>query len=202
MTKYLNINDKKISVNLCLFLKFLHYYKNKTYSGLIKYSNGSFSVIKAIHGMLPGYLYRNTILPNSKLNKFYTGSIIFLKWVSRTIIFSNIYNNSSNKVMLSKAPGTFCVYINTDEDKEYTRVKIPSGEVKVLYNFVFVTLGRNSNILNKRRVLGKAGANIFAGYKSSVRGIAMNPVDHPHGGRAKTNSPEKTPWNKIAKKNK
>ena len=40
------------------------------------------------------------------------------------------------------------------------------------------------------------------GFRPNVRGVAMNPVDNPHGGRTKTNSPELTPWGKIAKKNK
>jgi large subunit ribosomal protein L2 len=60
-------------------------------------------------------------------------------------------------------------------------------------------LGRNSNIWRFKEIVGKAGRNINRGFKSSVRGVAMNPVDHPHGGRTKTNSPEKTPWGKIAK---
>lgn len=47
--------------------------------------------------------------------------------------------------------------------------------------------------------MGKAGINRNFGIRPTVRGVAMNPVDHPHGGRTKTNSPELTPWNKIAK---
>jgi large subunit ribosomal protein L2 len=56
-----------------------------------------------------------------------------------------------------------------------------------------VTLGRNSNIRHKRRFLGSAGMNTKLGFKSKVRGVAMNPVDHPHGGRTKSNNPEKSP---------
>jgi large subunit ribosomal protein L2 len=54
-------------------------------------------------------------------------------------------------------------------------------------------LGRNSNIKNKRQFLTSAGTNVKKGFKSKVRGVAMNPVDHPHGGRTKTNNPEKSP---------
>ncbi|MCB1713346.1 MAG: hypothetical protein KDH96_13040 [Candidatus Riesia sp.] len=46
---------------------------------------------------------------------------------------------------------------------------------------------------HKREFLTKAGANVDFGFKSKVRGVAMNPVDHPHGGRTKTNNPEKSP---------
>jgi len=54
-------------------------------------------------------------------------------------------------------------------------------------------LGRNSNILPKGILIGKAGINIKKGFRPTVRGVAKNPVDHPHGGRTKTNSPERTP---------
>jgi len=54
-------------------------------------------------------------------------------------------------------------------------------------------LGRNSNILPKGILVGKAGVNIIRGFRPSVRGVAKNPVDHPHGGRTKTNAPERTP---------
>jgi len=56
-----------------------------------------------------------------------------------------------------------------------------------------VTLGRASNIFNDKQFFVKAGHSRKLGFKSKVRGVAMNPVDHPHGGRTKTNSPELTP---------
>jgi len=51
-------------------------------------------------------------------------------------------------------------------------------------------LGRNSQIDHKYKIFGKAGFNKILGKKSKVRGVARNPVDHPHGGRTKTNKPE------------
>jgi large subunit ribosomal protein L2 len=77
--------------------------------------------------------------------------------------------------------------------KEYARVKIPSGIVILVYSLNYVTLGRNSNIFIKKSVYGKAGLRNILGFRSSVRGVAKNPVDHPNGGRTKTNSPERTP---------
>jgi len=116
-------------------------------------------------------------------------------------IFFNILT-TKDKIIYAKAAGTFCTLISNELEKGYSKIKIPSGLTKYIYNYTFVRLGRNSNILSKQRLIGKAGDNVRLGLKSSVRGIAMNPVDHPHGGRTKSNSPEKTPWGKIAKKNK
>ncbi len=63
-------------------------------------------------------------------------------------------------------------------------------------------LGKNSQpdyIYNR---LGKAGINLILGKKPKVRGVARNPVDHPHGGRTKTNQPEVSIWGWVAKRNK
>ena len=57
-----------------------------------------------------------------------------------------------------------------------------------------MVLGRNSQIDHKYRILGKAGVCIKSGKKSKSRGVARNPVDHPHGGRTKTNQPEVSIW--------
>ena len=51
-------------------------------------------------------------------------------------------------------------------------------------------------------MIGKAGRNRWLGVRPTVRGVAMNPVDHPHGGNTKTNSPEVSPWGWVAKRNK
>lgn len=65
--------------------------------------------------------------------------------------------------------------------------------------FNIVTVGRASNIDNLNNFFSKAGYKRKLNYRPNVRGVAMNPVDNPHGGRTKTNSPELTPWGKIAK---
>lgn len=72
-------------------------------------------------------------------------------------------------------------------------LNLPTGVKKHFSGNSKAVLGRNSNFLNKFICIGKAGINRNKGYKSSVRGVAMNPVDHPHGGRTKTNQPEMSP---------
>jgi len=82
------------------------------------------------------------------------------------------------------------------------KIELPSKKYKIISSFCMVTLGRASNMLHNKEFFSKAGFSRNLNFKSKVRGIAMNPVDHPHGGRTKSNSPELTPWGKIAKKNK
>lgn len=89
---------------------------------------------------------------------------------------------------------TFC--------KNYVLLVLPSGIKKKLSILCYAVLGRNSNQNLNKHKLGFAGVNFRLGVRPSVRGVAMNPVDHPNGGRTKTNKPEKTPWGWVAKKKK
>ena len=61
------------------------------------------------------------------------------------------------------------------------------------------TIGRVSNHLQRLTILGKAGANRNRGRRPKVRGIAMNPIDHPHGGRTNGGRPSCTPWGVYCK---
>lgn len=72
-------------------------------------------------------------------------------------------------------------------------LQLPSGKEQKASLRSVAILGRNSNLQHKREVVGKAGANRKAGIRPTVRGVAMNPVDHPHGGRTKTSQPEVSP---------
>ena len=72
-------------------------------------------------------------------------------------------------------------------------LRLPSGKECKAPLTSFAVLGRNSNLRHKRELIGKAGANRLAGIRPTVRGVAMNPVDHPHGGRTKTVQPEVSP---------
>jgi len=87
-------------------------------------------------------------------------------------------------------------------DFNLTKVCLPSKNIKIISGWSFVVLGRNSQIEYKYRILGKAGIGKKLGKKSKSRGVARNPVDHPHGGRTKTNQPEVSIWGWIAKRNK
>lgn len=161
--------------------------------GLIKYANGAYSNVALTHGILPGYCIKSTNFRNSNFISYKLGDTVMLFYLTRRHVFYNVFLFHKNKTIFAKAAGTFCTLLSNDKDKNYAKLKLPSGDYKVIFNQNFVTLGRNSNILQKSIVFGKAGDVIKNGFKSSVRGVAMNPVDHPHGGRTKTNSPEKTP---------
>lgn len=72
--------------------------------------------------------------------------------------------------------------IVTAREGEYVHVKMPSGEVRKILGRNYATIGQVGNVDWKDRVIGKAGRNIRLGKRPTVRGVAMNPSSHPHGG--------------------
>jgi large subunit ribosomal protein L2 len=72
-------------------------------------------------------------------------------------------------------------------------VQLPTNKTKTILSTCFASLGRASNIEFNNQFFSKAGYYRNKGFRPKVRGVAMNPVDHPHGGRTKTSSPELTP---------
>lgn len=87
------------------------------------------------------------------------------------------------------------------KEGDYALLKMPSGELRRVRTQCRASIGQVSNLEHENISLGKAGRRRWLGRRSKVRGIAMNPVDHPHGGgegRSKGNHPM-TPWGKPTK---
>lgn len=84
----------------------------------------------------------------------------------------------------------------------YVTLKMPSGEVRMVLDSCWASIGQLGNADYKNISWGKAGRVRHLGFRPSVRGMAMNPVDHPHGGgegRSKSGSHPRTPWGKGCK---
>jgi len=77
---------------------------------------------------------------------------------------------------------------------EEVRLRRPSGEMRKINAECQATVGRVNGEDHKLEVIGKAGRNRHLGIRPKVRGVAKNPVDHPHGGRTKGGRPDVTPW--------
>jgi large subunit ribosomal protein L2 len=87
-------------------------------------------------------------------------------------------------------------------DQGYAQLRLSSGEVRLVPATCYATVGMVSNPDHQNEVLGKAGRNRWKGRRPHVRGVAMNPVDHPHGGgEGKTSGGRHpvTPWGKSTK---
>ena len=86
------------------------------------------------------------------------------------------------------------------KEGDYAQVRMPSGEVRKILMVCRATIGQLGNVDHENEVVGKAGRKRHRGIRPSVRGIAMNPVDHPHGGgeaRSTSGRPPTTPWGQM-----
>jgi large subunit ribosomal protein L2 len=87
------------------------------------------------------------------------------------------------------------------KEGEMATIRLPSGEVRRVRAENMATIGQVSNIDHENQKIGKAGRSRHMGRRPSVRGVVMNPNDHPHGGgegKSPTGMPPKTPWGKPA----
>ncbi|MDQ6781824.1 MAG: 50S ribosomal protein L2 [Candidatus Eremiobacteraeota bacterium] len=86
------------------------------------------------------------------------------------------------------------------KEGEYAQVRMPSGEVRKIAVTCRATIGQLGNVEHENQVVGKAGRTRWHGRRPQVRGVAMNPVDHPHGGgeaRSTAGRPPTTPWGEM-----
>jgi large subunit ribosomal protein L2 len=86
------------------------------------------------------------------------------------------------------------------KETEYAQVRMPSGEVRQILVVCRATIGQLGNLEHENEIVGKAGRQRHRGKRPTVRGIAMNPVDHPHGGgeaRSTSGRPPTTPWGQM-----
>jgi len=101
---------------------------------------------------------------------------------------------------LARSAGCFIQVVG--RDGAYTQVKLSSGELRVVRGECMATVGAMSNADHMNESLGKAGRKRWMGIRPTVRGVAMNPVDHPHGGgegRTSGGRHPVTPWGKNTK---
>jgi large subunit ribosomal protein L2 len=100
---------------------------------------------------------------------------------------------------IARAGGSCCRVLKHDQVKNTTWVELPSGVRRELDSQCLGTLGVSSNPFATYLRGGKAGRNRWKGFRPTVRGEAMNAVDHPHGGNSTGGSQPRTPWGKLAK---
>jgi large subunit ribosomal protein L2 len=137
--------------------------------------------------------YAGTLLEKrTKTTDFKLGYKLELKEIPTGALICDINSGFTNKTKYIKTAGAFGQIIQKDKKKAV--VKLPSNKkVELPVNWT-ATIGTISNEIFINNVIGKAGRNRNNGRRPVVRGIAMNPVDHPHGGRTNGGRPSVTPW--------
>ncbi len=162
---------------------------------LLAYKDGERRYILAPQGVVAG-----EILITSERAEIKPGNRMMLKHIPIGTFVHNIEMLGTTGGQLARSAGAYAIVAAQEPD--YTTLKLPSGELRKFQVKAFATVGQVSNSDWKYVRIGKAGRMRHMGWRPSVRGKAMNPVDHPHGGGEGHNpiglKYPKTPWGKHA----
>lgn len=168
--------------------------------GLVLYDNGLFSNIILVDGLNIGNKIYSTDLSTNKDLVISKGSSFLLNDLNLFSVVSNIETRPFFGASLARSAGSCAVLISFLT--KYAVLKLRSGWILKVSKNCMAYVGFISNPLHNVKVIGKAGKNRGLGKRPVVRGVAMNPCDHPHGGgNGKTPKPATpfTPWKKFAK---
>ena len=161
---------------------------------LLHYRDGEKRYILAPQGIKVGDVVATTDEP-----PFQIGSCMKLKFMPLGSVIHNLELYPGRGAKLVRSAGLSAQLLARSNG--YATVRMPSGEVRLINENCRATFGAVSNAEHNLRVIGKAGRSRWMGIRPTVRGVHMNPVDHPHGGgegRGKGNHPQ-SPWAQFAK---
>ncbi len=132
------------------------------------------------------------------------GNCLPLHMIPTGTIVYNVGLRKGGRAQLCRSAGTFAVVVKKNDGNHktamYVDVRLKSGEVRRIHKDACATIGIASNLNYNRRQLGKAGRSRWLGIRPTVRGLAMNAADHPHGGgrgKSKGNVQPVSPWGQL-----
>lgn len=195
--KYRIVDFKRDKINKVATVKTIEYDPNRTsFISLVAYEDGEKRYIITPKDLKVG----DKILSSDQLIDIRVGNALPIKYIPEGTFVHNIELIPHKGGQMIRSAGTSAQILGKDETGEYTIVKLSSGEVRKILNDCMATIGVVSNEDHNLVVIGKAGTNRHRGIRPTVRGSAMNPNDHPHGG-GEGRSPighdaPRTPWGK------
>jgi large subunit ribosomal protein L2 len=166
-----------------------------SYIALITYTDGTKSYILAPMDLKAG----DQVISGEK-KEIRIGNCMPMSDIPVGIDIHNIELKIGSGAQLARSAGSSTQIVGKSDG--YVAIKLPSGEQRKVREECRATIGVLSNIDKKNQKLGKAGRKRWLGVRPSVRGVAMNPIDHPHGGgEGKTSGGRDpvTPWGKPTK---
>lgn len=172
-------------------------FKNQILS-LVHFSNGSLTYFLTTE---KHKLFSLFFLTKIRRLKFFFGKILFnlLFKIKNATLISLIEILPGRGAQYCRSTGVVGKVLKFDFKNYLTLIKLPSGYRKSFSCYSFAAIGRVGIKQNRNFSNSKAGYWRKFGSKSIVRGVAMNPVDHPHGGRTKSIKYPRTPWGKTTK---
>lgn len=174
----------------------IEYDPNRTaFIALINYEDGEKSYILAPNGLSLGDKVVSSTLADIKV-----GNTIPLINIPVGTIVHNVEMKPGKGGQIARSAGSYVQIVGKDRD--YVQLRLSSGEIRLINSNCLATIGTVSNSDHRNINYGKAGRKRWLGVRPTVRGTAMNPVDHPHGGgQGKTSGGRHpvTPWGQPTK---
>jgi large subunit ribosomal protein L2 len=174
----------------------LEYDPNRTaFIALVKYDDGELAYIVAPQRVKPG----DKVVAGAACD-VKPGNAMPIKAIPVGTIIHNVEMKPEKGGQIARSAGSYAQLVG--RDGPYAIIRLNSGEQRLVHGNCMATVGAVSNPDNSNTNTGKAGRNRWLGKRPSVRGVAMNPVDHPHGGgegRTSGGRHPVTPWGKPTK---
>ena len=173
---YRLIDFKRDKHNIPATVATIEYDPNRTARiALLNYADGEKRYIVAPEGLQVGQ-----VIVSGEAVAPEVGNALPLKSIPLGSIIHNIELNPGQGASIARSAGTYAQL--AARDGKYAIIKLPSGESRMILSTCMATIGSVSNSEKANEVLGKAGRKRWLGRRPRVRGVAMNPVDHPMGG--------------------
>ena len=194
--RYRLIDFKRRKFGMEAVVERLEYDPNRTaYIALIKYKDGTQNYILAPQRLQKG----DVVVAGDKVD-VKPGNAMLLKNIPVGTIVHNVEMKIGKGGQMARSAGTYVQIVGRDSG--IVQIKLNSGETRIVPQDCMATIGAVSNADHANEKTGKAGRNRWRGIRPTVRGCAMNPVDHPHGGGEGKSAAARhpvTPWGKGTK---
>ncbi len=194
--RYRIVDFKRDKLNVVATVERLEYDPNRTaFIALIRYEDGELAYILAPQRLKAG----DTVVSGPDVD-IHPGNAMPLQNIPVGTIVHNVEMKAGKGGQIARSAGTYVQLIG--KDRGYAQLRLASGELRLVRAECMATIGAVSNADQQNIKLGKAGRNRWLGKRPSVRGVAMNPIDHPHGGgegRTSGGRHPVTPWGKPTK---
>ena len=195
--RFLRIIDfKRDKLNVPAKVATIEYDPNRSARiALLHYVDGEKRYILAPLGLKVG----DTVMAGEDA-EISAGNAIPLAKIPLGAMIHNVELRKGKGAQIARGAGTFAQLVA--KEGEHGHVRLPSGEVRLVRLECFATIGQVGNLDHENISYGKAGKTRWLGRRPRVRGVAMNPVDHPMGGgegRSSGGRHPTTPWGKITK---
>jgi len=194
--KYRYVDFKRRKWDMPATVERLEYDPNRTaFIALIRYQDGELAYILAPQRLKAG----DTVVSGERVD-VKPGNTMPMRSMPVGTIIHNVEMKPGKGGQIARSAGTYAQLVGRDQG--YALLRLSSGELRMVRSECRATIGAVSNPDQQNIVIGKAGRSRWLGRRPSVRGVAMNPIDHPHGGgegRTSGGRHPVTPWGKPTK---